>query len=79
MHPGRLYDGEPNIARVKQLRSEMKTIRYVHSGPSSSDTGTIIPVAEQITGASLLDDQLTSFLCLKLSVLEGKLLILELF
>ena len=78
MHPTRPYGGEQNISTVNQLRSEMKTVRYVHSGASSSDSGTILPVAEQVTGAFLLDYQLTPILCLKFSVLEGKLLILGL-
>ena len=56
-------------------------VRYVHSGASSSDSDSdseaIVLVAEQVTGATLLEKPLTPFVWLHCSVLEVKLLILE--
>ena len=42
-------------AAIEQLKTEMKTLRYVHSGASSSYFEIILPFVEQGTGAKLLE------------------------
>lgn len=46
---------ESKIAATEQIKCEVKMIRYVHSGASSSNFETILPVAEQITGTMILE------------------------
>ena len=53
--PGRLCGDESTIAAIEQLKIEMKRIRYVHSGASFSHSETLLPVAEQLTGAMILE------------------------
>ena len=42
-------------AAIEQLKNEVKTLRYVHSGASPFYSAIILPFAEQGTGAKLLE------------------------
>ena len=57
-------DDERRDAAIEQLKNDVKTLRYVHSGAIPSYSEIILPFAEQGTGAKLLEYPLTPFLWL---------------